>query len=368
MLLDSSPAAHADRVEEQGQLEKLVLDTIARRSTVGDAPFNELALRVHAFQRRWNAPYSNYCREFGDAPPAHWRDIPAVPQNVFKHFALRTFPEHETVRTFRTSGTTGEGYGSHHFRSLELYEASILAGWDFFRLPSGKTQLVLTPNPADSPHSSLAHMMGTLGGLAPTGGQSFHLRADGRLDLGGISERIEIARRGDRPVLLLGTALAFLHLFEALEQRDGPLTLPPDSQAMETGGYKGTGRTLAKADLYARFYRWLGLPPDAVYNEYGMTELSTPFYTRGLGRPHAGPPWARALVIDPETGREVAEGETGVVRLCDLANVGSVLAIQTQDLAVRRAEGAFELLGRDPAALPRGCSRAADEMLSRAAP
>ena len=27
-------------------------------------------------------------------------------------------------------------------------------------------------------------------------------------------------------------------------------------------------------------------------------------------------------------------------------------------------DGAFELLGRDPAALPRGCSRAADEMLS----
>ena len=95
-----------------------------------------------------------------------------------------------------------------------------------------------------------------------------------------------------------------------------------------------------------------------------MTELSTPFYTRGLGRPHAGPPWARALVIDPETGHPAAPGETGVVRLFDLANLGSVLAIQTQDLAVGREDGTFELLGRDPAALPRGCSRAADEMLT----
>ena len=40
----------------------------------------------------------------------------------------------------------------------------------------------------------------------------------------------------------------------------------------------------------------------------------------------------------------------------------AVLAIETQDLAIRRERG-FELHGRDPAALPRGCSRAADEAL-----
>ncbi len=364
MLVKPSPTTDNDRVVEQDQLERLVLDAIDDRSTFDDRAFSALALRIHAFQRRWNVPYANYCRELGQKPPDDWRDIPAVPQSVFKHFALRTFPEHETTRTFRTSGTTGEGYGSHHFRSLALYEASILAGWRFFDLPAGLPQIVLTPNPADSPHSSLAHMMGTLGGLAPANGQTFHLRLDGRLDLDGIIARVETARRANHPLLLLGTALAFLHLCESLQT---PLELPVGTRAMETGGYKGTGRTLAKDELYAMFGQALGLPADAVINEYGMTELSTPFYTRGLGRPHAGPPWARALVIDAETGREVAEGETGVVRLFDLANVGSVLAIQTQDLAVRRAEGQFELLGRDPAALPRGCSRAADEMLSRAA-
>ena len=359
MLLESAPAT-ADRAWEQAALESTVLAAIRSGSTADDDAFDALARRVHAFQRRYNTPYANYCRELGDAPPARWQDIPAVPQSVFKHFALRTFPAGETVRTFRTSGTTGEGYGSHHFRSLELYEASILAGWEFFNLPTGWPQIVLTPNPADSPHSSLAHMMGTLAALAPTGEQTFHLRADGSLDVNGIRRRTE----GSRPVLLLGTALAFLHLFEQLEDS---LVLSAGSMAMETGGYKGTGRTLRKTELYGMFECGLGLSADAVVNEYGMTELSTPFYTRGLGRPHAGPPWARALVIDPETGREVAEGETGTVRLFDLANVGSVLAIQTQDLAVRRADGAFELLGRDPAALPRGCSRAADEMISHAA-
>lgn len=132
---------------------------------------------------------------------------------------------------------------------------------------------------------------------------------------------------------------------------------------METGGYKGTGRTLSKRDLYLAFGEKLSLEADAIWNEYSMTELSSQWYTRGLGQPHFGAPWARALVLDPVSGREVADGEQGVIRLFDLANLGSVLAIQTQDLAIRRGSG-FELIGRDPNAIPRGCSRSADELLS----
>ena len=74
--------------------------------------------------------------------------------------------------------------------------------------------------------------------------------------------------------------------------------------------------------------------------------------------------WVRALVIDPESGNECAEGETGMLRIFDLANVGSCCALQTRDLAIRRGAD-FELIGRDPAALPRGCSRAADEILGQ---
>jgi hypothetical protein len=67
------------------------------------------------------------------------------------------------------------------------------------------------------------------------------------------------------------------------------------------------------------------------------------------------PPWARAQIISPESGLEVGEGETGLVRVFDLANVFSVLAVQTEDLGVRRGDG-FELLGRAALAEPRGCS------------
>jgi hypothetical protein len=51
----------------------------------------------------------------------------------------------------------------------------------------------------------------------------------------------------------------------------------------------------------------------------------------------------------------VADGETGLIRVLDLANVSSVMAVQTEDLGVRR-EGGFELMGRARMAELRGCS------------
>ena len=336
-------------------LEERIARLIARGGSA-EPEFNEAALAVHRFQRTHNAPFERYCRHLGVPPEiADWRTIPAVPQSAFKRFALRAFPTEQTARTFRTSGTTGEGFGEHHFRSLRLYDAAILRGWDGLALPR-ITFLILTPTPEAAPRSSLAYMMGVLARERGGPASEFIVESDGRIDL----ERFRAAMAAQQAVGLLGTALAFLNLFERL----GPdrAALPDGSFALETGGYKGSGRDITKAALYAQFATHVGLPPDRVLNEYGMTELSSQCYTRGLGAPHIAPPWMRALVIDPETNREVAVGETGVLRVFDLANLGSALAIQTQDIAVRHERG-FELLGRDPAALPRGCSRTADERM-----
>jgi len=169
------------------------------------------------------------------------------------------------------------------------------------------------------------------------------------------------AIRAGEPITLLGTALAFLNLFEML---DKPLTLPAGSWAMETGGYKGTQRSLKKEELYAMFTQHLGIPLDFVINEYSMTELSSQFYTQGLNRPHMGPEWIRIRAIDPITGLDAAPGNLGHLAIYDLANAYSVIAIQTQDLAIAHDDRSFTLIGRDPSALPRGCSRAADDSLN----
>lgn len=132
---------------------------------------------------------------------------------------------------------------------------------------------------------------------------------------------------------------------------------------METGGYKNRSRVLPKAELHSLITEKLGIVPENIICEYGMSELSSQAYDSVIHLPPSTrhprvfrfPPWARVQIISPETGREVAEGETGLIRIFDLANVFSVAAIQTEDLGIRRHSG-LELIGRAALAEPRGCS------------
>jgi len=164
---------------------------------------------------------------------------------------------------------------------------------------------------------------------------------------------------------ILGTAFSFVHLLDYLASKDLVFNLPEGSLVMETGGYKNRSRTLPKAELHALITERLGVLPENIVCEYGMSELSSQGYdtatqnsklkTQNLERQFHFPPWARVQIISPETGREVADGETGLIRIFDLANVFSVAAIQTEDLGVQRGDG-FELIGRAQLAEPRGCS------------
>lgn len=310
----------------------------------GCEAFDVLALAVHRFQRKWNAPLAKWCA--GLPEPMSWREIPAVPQAMFKQFRISCFPAEETAVTFLTSGTTGEARGAHHFFSTALYHAAATAGWRRLALPPIR-MIFLSQNPTDTPQSSLVAMFGFW--ASEFGGEFVWLDW----------ERV-LAAMAEGPVALCGTALAFVNLFEWMGERR--ITAQPGSYALETGGFKGSSREITKAALYAQFVERLGIAPAEVINEYGMCELSSQFYTRGLGAAHEGGPWVRALVVSPESGREVGIGETGVLRIFDLANLGSSLAIQTSDLAIRRERG-FELIGRSPLETPRGCSRMADEII-----
>jgi outer membrane receptor protein involved in Fe transport len=78
---------------------------------------------------------------------------------------------------------------------------------------------------------------------------------------------------------------------------------------------------------------------------------------------YAAPPWVRVTGVDPETLAPVVEGDVGLARIEDLANVDSAVVVLAQD-RIRRVAGGVELLGRAPGAPPRGCSIAIDEMLT----
>src|SRR5215469_5482225 len=316
--------------------------------------FETIALRLFEHQKSRNPAYSRYCEVLGQSQLIDsWKKIPAVPQQAFKYSELRSFPASKTAAEFRTSGTTRQGFGRHFLGSLRLYQTAVQKGWDYFNLPRYPL-ILLMQHPEKAEFSSLSRM-GVI--LCNYRRDCFYVNREGGVEADRL--RTFLWNRTD-PVTLFGPALAFLNLLQEISD----LPLPPRSILMETGGFKGIDREISKEDLYARLSRCFSIGVDFIWNEYGMTELSSQFYSRGLGGPHFGPPWLRFLIIDPKTNREASPAEVGLLRIFDLANLWSVLAVQTEDLAVAQGDG-FLLLGRDPAAVPRGCSRSIDELIQR---
>jgi hypothetical protein len=336
--------------------------------------FDQFALELFTLQLKHNSPYRRLCeaRDVGPDTVGHWTGIPAAPTSAFKEFELSCLPVVERTTVFHSSGTTGQR-PSRHFHnaaSLALYEVSLLRWFEAnIQLPMANSQwIMLTPPPKQAPHSSLVHMFEAIRRQAGSGVSAFvgRVAEDGgwALDLEAALERLGAVSASGQPMLMLGTAFSFVHLLDHLAARKLCFELPPSSCAMETGGYKGRSRSLPKGELHGLISQRLGISPEHTICEYGMSELSSQAYDNAAGPSrithHASrifhfPPWVRVQIISPETGLEVGEGETGLIRVFDLANVYSVMAIQTEDLGTRRGDG-FALAGRAVLAEPRGCS------------
>ncbi|KAB2666121.1 MAG: long-chain fatty acid--CoA ligase, partial [Verrucomicrobia bacterium] len=335
--------------------------------------FGAWASRLFSIQSAGNPAYAAWCRAGGidGRSIPDWRAIPAVPTEAFKSLDLTTLEPAARTACFHSSGTTGQTPSRHHHsaESLRLYAAS-LAPWFRFHLIDGLARggvpaanpplfVGLVPLPAEAPHSSLAHMLGEVTARYGASDSLFvgKIGADGgwELDVDGAVRALAAAEGAGRATLVAGTAFGFVHLVDGLASRRVRVRLPSGSRAMETGGYKGRSRTMPKPELHAAIREALGIPDAALATEYGMSELGSQAYDR-VATPGDGaraeaprrlrfPPWCRVRVVSPETGNQVAFGELGTVRVLDLANVWSVAAVQTGDVARRWPDG-FDLIGR----------------------
>lgn len=333
-----------------------------------EAEFNSLAVEWFGIQYQHNAAYRCWCEALGVEPQnvSEWRQIPAMPTSGFKELEVTSLAVDERTRVFHSSGTT-EQRPSRHFhstQSLALYEVSLVTWFRRCLLehcPGALRMISLTPGPEAVPNSSLVHMFETLRRECGTPDSAFcgSLNGEGAWELN-TPALDDALLSASAPVFLVGTAFSFVNWIDTMIARDVRFQLPTGSRVLETGGYKGRSRSMPKDELHTLLCERLGVTAEAIVCEYGMSELSSQAYdvprtTADGGRAFHFPPWARALIFSPETGREVAEGETGLVRIIDLANLWSVSAVQTEDLAVRRGAG-FELIGRAAQAEPRGCS------------
>jgi hypothetical protein len=338
------------------QLHAFIGRSLDARCDAIDEDFNRLALAIFAAQFGAVPIYRQFCERRNVRPEdiRHWSQIPALPATAFKEFEVSSIPAGERTAVFYSSGTTGQTPSRHfhHARSLAIYEASLLPWFERNFQPQPSMKLVFL-TPENVPGSSLVHMFNTVrrhcGG--PDSVFVGRVNADGSWSIE--MEATLLALEGSHPVGVLGTAFSFVHLLDHLEAIGRRVALPKGSRVMETGGYKGRSREVPKRQLHEMISKFLGVAEPEIVMEYGMSELSSQAYDRG--GVFQFPPWARGQVVSPETGAEAGEGETGLLRVFDLANIWSVMAVQTEDLAARRGNG-FELLGRAAESEPRGCS------------
>ncbi len=363
---------------ETNAIRTAILDLIGRGpdQPCEDGAFDGVALPLFAYLYLRNAPYRRFCdrrgKTFGTIRT--WRDIPPVPIAGFKELTLVAGPVEEAVACFMTSGTSNPARrGRHYHLTLDVYDASAAT---FFRanvLPdSDRMRIVVLGTPPDlSPNSSLAHYLGLMVDRFGGDGSAFYIGQDG-LDWSALVDDLRGAERGAQPVCLLAASFAFVHCIDRCREEGLVFRLPEGSRIMDTGGFKGKSREVPQAELYQAFSRCFGVPPERCVNMYGMTELSMQCYDSPIRRKALGlsavpfteaPPWARSVILDPETLVPVAQGTSGIIAHYDLANCSSVPAILTEDLGVATDFG-FQLLGRVQGAESRGCSVSIDELLA----
>jgi hypothetical protein len=337
--------------------------------------FNRLALEVFALQFKSIPLYRRYCEKRGIEPKkiSSWEEIPAISTDVFKVMELSMFPS-QTVRTFMTSGTTKpeeRGKVGYDEGGLRLMDATIEEAASSFLFPDGmKTKiLIIAPSPEIAPHMIMAYGMNRLKDYFGLPQSRFLVGREG-FEVETLLKELCSSEEEGVPVTICGGSFGFINFFDYCREKGLKFKLPSSSRTLDAGGFKGRSREVKREEFIYECEEILGIKSKFCINLLGMTEISSQFYDNTLRNFHKGlllpeakasPPWTKTLVVDPETLKPLPPGETGLLRHCDLANRGHILAIQTDDLGRMTPEG-FEVFGRSKEGEGRGCSMTIDEM------
>ncbi|HYX36808.1 MAG TPA: hypothetical protein VE954_27180 [Oligoflexus sp.] len=292
-----------------------------------------------------------------DALRASYGTANLLPIEFFKlqADALRDLISGPVVRTFLSSGTTRADRSQSHFSKagLETYRRNSVAAFQnilrhFFAEPLHVPGLSLIPDIETWPDSSLAQMVHWIG-------EEHELQYwDG------------LGQVPDRPVWVFGTAFHFVNLAD-----DGVhLQLPQGSIVIETGGTKGRSRSVTREELYTLIQEHLGVSRNHIVSEYGMCELSSQAYDF-VESPDAPEltlqeRWFRfpstiSVSVRDRCSRSQTAGE-GTLVVHDTWRIDYPWPIRTEDMALVREDGAFQLLGRVPMSPLKGCSMLAENI------
>ena len=308
--------------------------------------FERLALEVFHYQYEHNLLYRRYC----EALHINTNDInllaqiPFLPVSFFKTHKVVTGEENDPAPlVFESSGTTGAATSRHYVSDADIYERSLLQGFEQFYGPvADYAILALLPSYLERENASLVHMARILMEKSGHPDNGFYINEWGKL-----YEVLARLEKSGQKTLLLGVTFALLD-FAVLYPM--PLT---NTIVMETGGMKGRREELTRAEVHAILKKQWQL--ERIHSEYGMTELLSQAYSAGEGIFKCSNTM-RVLVRDINDSLEVKETGTGGLNIIDLANIYSCSFIATEDIGNIKPDRSFEVLGRIDNSMLRGCS------------
>lgn len=315
--------------------------------------WNELSLKIFAFQYLQNPVYKAFCDSIGRSPDMVSRidQIPFLPVRFFKSHEIRT-GQFSPEAWFESSGTTGQVNSRHFIRSLSLYRESFTRCFKlFYGDPKDWCILGLLPSYLEREHSSLVVMVDELIKLSGHPENGFFLYDHLKL-----KETLIRLQQTGQQTLLFGVTFALLDFADKYQ-----LNLPATT-IIETGGMKGRRTEITRLALHERLAS--RFPGASIHSEYGMTELLSQAYCGDSGRFYS-PHWMKILVREEDdpfsiiplpTIEEKGKSVTGAIDIIDLANLDSCCFIATDDIGKLYADGGFEVLGRIDNSDIRGCS------------
>ncbi len=307
--------------------------------------FEKIALDVFRFQAQENEVYKEYLNLLDVNPKeiTNIFDIPFLPISFFKthHVCVNSV---QPLLTFSSSGTTGAQTSKHPVASLNLYIKSFLKGFELaYGSPKNYCFLALLPSYLEREGSSLVYMVDALVKESQHPSSGFFLNNYSELE----ETLLKLETQG-QPTILIGVTFALLQL-----AKEHAVKLN-NTIVMETGGMKGRGKELVREELHSLLKQAFGVK--AIHSEYGMTELLSQAYSKGDGL-FVTPPWMFVISRDPYDPFSFhRQGGAGALNIIDFANLYSCSFIQTDDLGVVNADGAFEIIGRMDGSQIRGCN------------
>ena len=310
---------------------------------INNQNFGRHALELFHFQYNNNKTYQEYVQHLNVRPGdvTTISKIPFLPIQFFKYHKVKTgnfSPQH----MFESSGTTGST-SKHYIEDLGFYKnVSTKIFNSFFGEIDQSIIIGLLPSFLERDNSSLVYMVNHFMQKSKNSSSGFYLD---NFEI--LAERLRSFSEKKLPVFLFGVTFALLEFAKRFQLDMKNLFI------LETGGMKGRGKELIREELHQILKG--AFNTNFVFSEYGMTELLSQAYLQRDGLFHT-PPWMRVLIREIHDPFSYAKkGQTGVIKVIDMANIHSCAFIETEDMGLLVRDG-FKVIGRLDNSDLRGCN------------